>query len=481
MTTHASERYTSRRLLAAETDLLDAAQRRGVEPVPAATFDRAVRSQHDAVASIEQREAARRLCLDGHIIACLVGPAGAGKTTTLRLATQAWRAAGRRVIALAPSAAAAQVLRDELSVPADTLHKFLHDSSAGSPTPLRRGDIVLIDEAGMAGTMRLAAVVSAAEAAGACVRMVGDPAQLAAVEAGGAFRLLVQHSSSAELTALHRFRDAAEARATMAIRRGDGPCAAAYYAKRGRLRLGETPLMAEAVFAAWRRDIADGLHSLMVTVDKRHALLLNERAQIDRQLASDGRHAATVPLHDGTVGRVSDTIVTRANARLLLTDGGRDFVKNGDAWTVVSIASDGGMHVRRPSAAVRLPSAYVSANVELGYAVTVHRAQGLTCDTTHALISDATTREHLYVAASRGRQRNHVYIAHDADTDEAHATVAKAAPTEAATTFTACVARTSRQLSATKLLTAASDMQPARHGKPVVDVSRPARRASSSF
>jgi ATP-dependent exoDNAse (exonuclease V) alpha subunit len=101
---------------------------------------------------------------------------------------------------------------------------------------------------------------------------------------------------------------------------------------------------------------------------------------------------------------------------LLQVHGGRDFVKNGDTWTVAGIHPDGSIDVlhRQHAGAIRLPAAYVAREVELGYAVTAHRAQGMTVDTAHApLVGNDTSREALYVAASRGRQGSQLYVLKD--------------------------------------------------------------------
>ncbi len=311
-TVHAAERYTSRTLLDAELDLLDAGSEPHGAVIDAAAFDSAATAagQRGDRISPEQVEAAKHLCLSPTVLACLVGPAGAGKTTTLRLASAAWQASGRRVIALAPSSAAAQVLGEELDLSADNLHKWLHDTALRGESGLRRGDVVLVDEAGIAGTMRLAAILSAARSAGACVRLVGDPHQLSAVEAGGAFRLLTTSAPTAELVTLHRFTDEAEARATMAVRRGD-PQAVHHYADRDRLASGDSAAMTEAAFTAWRTDTARGLHSLMLTLDREQARSLNERAQVDRQLHDTVESGPAVALHDGTRAAAGDWIITR--------------------------------------------------------------------------------------------------------------------------------------------------------------------------
>ena len=111
----------------------------------------------------------------------------------------------------------------------------------------------------------------------------------------------------------------------------------------------------------------------------------------------------------GTAG-VGDLVVSRQNDRRLST--GRRWVRNGDRWVVTATDQDGSMTVKRANGGgvVVLPAAYVSEHVELAYASSAHRAQGRTVDTAHALVSSTTTREVLYVMATRGRASNRLYV-----------------------------------------------------------------------
>jgi hypothetical protein len=108
-------------------------------------------------------------------------------------------------------------------------------------------------------------------------------------------------------------------------------------------------------------------------------------------------------------------VLTRHNDRNLRT--GRSWVRNGDRWSVVEVNKDGRMLVRRADRrtgeTVTLPAAYVAEHVDLGYAITAHRAQGITMDTAHVLVQIGMTRESLYVAMTRGRQANTAYVAVD--------------------------------------------------------------------
>ncbi len=120
-------------------------------------------------------------------------------------------------------------------------------------------------------------------------------------------------------------------------------------------------------------------------------------------------------LHDGSRAATGDSVITRRNERRLLA--GRGWVRNGDRWNVLDVRSDGSVVARRLGATrggkVVLPAAYVAEHLELGYAVTSHRAQGVTTDTAHVLVDASMTRENFYVAMTRGRELNRAYVAVD--------------------------------------------------------------------
>ena len=103
-------------------------------------------------------------------------------------------------------------------------------------------------------------------------------------------------------------------------------------------------------------------------------------------------------------------IITRRNDRRLAC--GHSWVRNGDRWTITALGADGAIQARhlRTGMPVILPSGYVVHAVQLGYATTVHAAQGVTADTTHGLIDEWMTREQLYTMISRGRHANHLYV-----------------------------------------------------------------------
>ncbi|MFZ5848871.1 MAG: MobF family relaxase [Actinomycetota bacterium] len=418
-TQHGAARYTTRDILAAEKRLLDTAvqhTRYGLTREMVTELVGAFEQRYHLTLDAGQRALVLAFAADPRRLVVGIGPAGAGKTTAMKAVSEAWRTTGRRVVPLAPSAAAAEVLATELGCRAENLHKFQHAHTAEGSVDdpwftLHPGDLVLVDEAGMAGTRRLDWLVTYSRERGAVVRLLGDPAQMSAVEAGGALRLLVNDVGAVELNHLHRFTDPDESAATLQLRDGR-PEALDFYFARDRVTSGSSEAMLEDSYEAWAADTRHGLTSLLIASTGRDVTALNARARLERLHNGDVSPDA-VRLHDGNQAGVGDRIVTRTNHRQLTTQGGRDFVKNGDIWTVEQHHRDGDLTVRhhRHGGRVRLPAEYVAASVELGYATTTARAQGMTVDTAHVLVDSSTSRESLYVAATRGRHGTRLYVA----------------------------------------------------------------------
>ncbi|WP_330342642.1 MobF family relaxase [Streptomyces sp. NBC_00557] len=415
-----SATYTTHTLLAAEDRLLAAARTHVIPPVGRGTFAR-VAALHRRPMDAGQRALASSFALSEKLLLAGLGPAGAGKTTAMRLVARAVDAAGGRLIPLAPSSRAAQVLGDDLNLRAHTLHSWLHQRARAAEGKqvegtfqLRPGDIVLVDEAGMAGTLLLDKILADAAAAGAVVRLLGDPHQLAAVEAGGALRLIARAGGAVELDQLHRFRTPGEAEASLILRDGDDNAGAFdWYRTKGRIVAGTYEAMCDAVFTAWANDLARGRTSLMTAADTETVTALNERAQAWHIAAGTIDTRRSTALRGGQQAHVGDTIVTRLNRRRMLVRGGRDFVKNGDTWTITKLLPGGDAVARHTQhrGRIRLPAAYLATHCELGYASTIHRAQGMTVDTSHALASPRSTREGVYVQLTRGARTNRLYVA----------------------------------------------------------------------
>lgn len=445
--------FTSTELLGAEKVLIDAAETPGAPHRPAEMLGVIpLRTEHHLGAlAPDQRAAAEAVITSGRLLDVLVGPAGSGKTTTLAALTSFWRHGIASVVGLAPSATAARALAESLGVPCETTAKWLHESTGDGATAralryadavarkasrdyreqraaneehwrLRAeqdqwrfspGQLVIVDEASLADTRTLAAIVEQARAAAAKVLLVGDHLQRGSVDAGGAFGMLARRGPTAELTSLWRFSQPWEARASLELRRAH-PAALDAYEAHGAIASGGHEAMLDAAIDAVTTAAQQGRVAVLQAVDNRTVRELNARIRADRITTGDVAPAGA-SVHDGLTAGVGDRIVTRRNHRHLTTADG--FVRNGALWDVTAVLPDGSLRVRPANHAdaptVRLPAEYVAEHVELGYATTIARTQGMTVDETHTIATPGMGREDLYVAMSRGRHANRAYVVVD--------------------------------------------------------------------
>ncbi|SHI45999.1 DNA primase, catalytic core [Tessaracoccus bendigoensis DSM 12906] len=355
----------------------------------------------------------RQMATSGRRVQLALAAAGSGKTTALATLGHAWEEIGGRVVGLAPSAVAARLLADHVGH-ATTLAKVdwdLHHHRRAAETLIGPDTLLIVDEAGMADTPTLAAVIGFAIQRGASVRLIGDDQQLAAVGAGGVLRDLAHTHPAVHLTEVLRFNDPAEAAASLALRDGR-PEALGFYLDQQRIHAGSDETVLRDALNAWLTDKAAGLDTVMLAGTRDQVTQLNQWARDHRLSAThDTSEGPVAVLSDGNVASVGDVIVTRLNDRRLSISA-TDWVKNGDRWTVTGVDPAGAIHAHHLHTGLRitLPPTYVTENVELGYAVTVHGDQGITVDTTHTVLTGTETRQQLYVAMSRGRQANHAYI-----------------------------------------------------------------------
>jgi conjugative relaxase-like TrwC/TraI family protein len=416
-----SELFTSIRILAAEQRLVATAGRTDGRVVDAETVELTLLESAANGNTLDAGQAVlvRAMCTSGARLQLAIAPAGAGKTTAMRTLARAWSDSGGEVLGLAPSAAAAAQLRDATGGPAETLAKLTwsihHHDLPDWADRIGRSSLVIIDEAGMADTLSLDTAVQFIVGRGGSVRLIGDDQQLAAIGAGGVLRDIQASYGAVRLTELHRFTDPAEAAATLALRDGR-PEALGFYLDRRRVHIGDRTATLDAVFEAWRADRSHGLDTIMLAPTRELVSQLNQRARDNRLAgAPPGRE---VELADGNRASVGDLIITRANDRRLRISAS-DWVKNGDRWTVLSLTGIGGVRVRhvRNGRIVSLPYDYVGTSVELGYATTVHAAQGVTADTMHGVVTGEESRQQLYSMLTRGRSANHLYASVVGDGD----------------------------------------------------------------
>lgn len=409
---HNSQRYTTEQTLREESALVAWSRRSGGHRLTTDTVERALVG---VSLNAGQRRMVTEFARSGRRVQLALAPAGAGKTTAMKAFAQAWRSAGGRVYAFGPSARAAQELGTSIDATPHTLHQVttaLMLGVADHQFDFGAGDVLVIDEAAMSGTHTLHAVVGYALRRGADVRLVGDDKQLGAVEAGGAIRLIAHDVGAVRFQEVVRFTDPGQAAASLQIRAGN-PAGLRYYLDKEYVASGSRETMRDAAQRGWRADLDTGRQTLLIVPTNDDVVSLNTQARAQRLQRGDIDAARAVTLHDGTAASVGDWIVTRHNNRQLAVFSGQDFVKNGDTWHVTTIEGDGALQVRHRThrGTAILPPDYVGAHVELAYAATVNRVQGMTSDhSSHTVVPKNMTCEQFYTAITRARGENRMYV-----------------------------------------------------------------------
>ncbi|GAA3249529.1 hypothetical protein GCM10017691_60660 [Pseudonocardia petroleophila] len=389
---------------------------------------------------VDQAAAVRGVLTSGAHIESLVGPAGTGKSfvvgTIARCWTQAEQVEGeqaRRVFGLATSQIATDVLTAEGLTARNvarwlaTQERLATGTDTDGPRPvagdeawrLHAGDLVVVDESAMTDTPALVAIQQRVEAAGAKLLLVGDHRQLSAVGAGGGMELLAAAGGRYELAEARRFTAEWEREASLRLRAGDTDVLRDYH-EHGRLLDAGTRGQAETSAArGWLADTLSDQRSLLLVDDNEQAARLSAqlRAELIR-LGQVDEHGVALGMQ-GTFAGVGDLVQARRNGwDLAGLDGNRRGPINRETYRVTALRPDGGLDVTTALSAdgaevgerMVLPASYVAEHLTLGYALTVHAAQGQTVDTSHSVVTASTSPAAVYVAMSRGRDANTAHV-----------------------------------------------------------------------
>lgn len=388
----------------------------------------------------EQSAAARALATRAPLIV-IEGAAGSGKTTMLAAARELGAAAGLRLVVLAPTLRAANEAASSIGAQASSVHKLVHEhgfrwDDAGRWTRLAVGDVdpttgaiyegpsaefrvdentrVVVDEAGMIDQDLAHALVTVANENAAPLAMIGDRAQLPAIGRGGVLDMAVAaHPRPLDLTELHRFREAGYADLTLRMRdRVEPRTLFDQLHERGNLLVHDTPEKAwKAITADVARRAGAGASVAVAVATNDQAAELN--ALVQAAHADVGRTrtpGVEVAGSDALTLRVGDRVMTRQNSSEL-------GVANRDTWTVDRVHRDGSVSVSEGAKTARLPREYVEQNTHLAYASTEYGVQGATVDHGHGVITDASSAQAVYVAATRGREHNVLHVVAGSDAE----------------------------------------------------------------
>ena len=423
----ALERYTTQPLIEVEQEVVrwlhEAAAKEGHEATAARM--RHARKALDREADREGREApeldpeqhaAASLVAGTHEVSVAVGPAGAGKTTMLRLATIALEQDGRSAIALSPQSVSAAEAGEATRLAFGTVREYLVDREREASErrfALSRGDTIILDEAGTMNTQDYHRLLSVCRSEGYRLALVGDPLQLSAVGRGGMMNHACEIVPAVELEKVHRFREAWEGEASLALRKARREVLSVYEGH-GRIHSGDEEDVHERMLADWwaaHRSGATYAFSAPTRKQAHHLAGLAQQQRIEAGELDTSRHFSTKL---GQSIYVGDTVQTRRNERRRsLVQGGR--VRNREVWTVTAIARDGSVTLRRSASGRtrRVHPAYARERIELAYFSTVHAVQGRTVQRGGTLIDELAGFRSFYVGMTRARVENRAYVVAD--------------------------------------------------------------------
>lgn len=410
--------WTTRELREAEQRTAERAQARvseQVAPVSEQSLERAtdrVQRQIGGPLSDEQQAALLQITGPGGVVA-LEGQAGTGKGVVIAAAAEAWRQEGYAVIGTAVAGATAERLAADADLERSLTVDSLIARHGHGALDLERSAVLVVDEAGMADTKRLAALVEITQERGSKLLLVGDSSQLSPIGAGGLFDQIKDRVPHAELTAVRRARHEWERHAWQRIREGNSEQALASYAAHGQLHVSETrEEAAERMVARWERDRREvGTERAVMLTDASNAELDHINALAQRARAESGELGDyRVPLRDRPYGLATgDRIIFTASH----AQPGQRRIENGTIASIAHAGEDGRLQITTAGPNPRELSVDTGEfqSIKLAYAQHVYKAQGLTTERAQVLIGGwQSDRERAYVALTRAREATDIHI-----------------------------------------------------------------------
>ncbi len=406
------DRFTSRDMIAVEDRLHRAsalmAERRAHRVSELEQRRALARAEQRGLGLSGEQKAAFEHVTATRDLGVVVGYAGTGKSALLGVAREAWEGTGYRVQGLALSGIAAENLEGGSGIASRTIASLEHQWAKDREL-LDARDVLVIDEAGMIGSRQMERLLSAAEKAGAKVVLVGDPEQLQAIEAGAAFRSIAERHSHVEITQVRRQHEDWQRDATRQLATGRTGEALAAYEVRGMVHAAETRDQArEDLVERWDRDrVAEPGKSRIIlthTNDEVRDLNLTARGRL-RQAGALGEDVMVKAERGERSFAAGDRLMFLKNDRGL-------GVKNGMLGEIEQV-SPTQMTVRLDAGRSVAFDLKDYAQVDHGYAATIHKSQGVTVDRTHVLATPGMDRHGAYVALSRHRDSVQVHYGRD--------------------------------------------------------------------
>ena len=345
---------------------------------------------------------------DGRDLSVVVGHAGTGKSAMLGLAREVWEAAGYEVRGVALSGIAAENLESGSGIASRTIASMENGWQQGRDV-LSDRDVLVIDEAGMVGTRQLERVLSHAAEAGAKVVLVGDVKQLQSIEAGAAFRSILERHGGAEIGEVRRQREDWQRDATRDLANRRTGNALEAYRSHGMVHEAQTREQARGdLIERWDRERqSTPEHSrIILTHTNDEVRALNEAARERMRAAGDLGDDVRLTVERGARNFASgDRVMFLQNERGL-------GVRNGTLGTVEQVSAQSMTVQTDDGRSVRFELKDYN-RIDHGYAATIHKAQGTTVDRTHVLATPGMDAHGSYVALSRHRDGVDVHYGRD--------------------------------------------------------------------
>lgn len=408
------ERFTSREMLGIETQMLDHTRLLSECDGHSVKEEHSLQAIASRTLSEEQRDAFQHL-LEPYDLRCVIGYAGTGKSYLLGATREAWEASGYRVQGITLAGIAAQNLEGSSGIESRTLASRSWYWDRGEQLPGRR-DVLVVDEAGMLGSRQMARILAVADQGNAKVVLIGDTQQLQAIEAGAAFRAIIEQTGALELTEVRRQRTSWQCEATKDFARGYTAKALGAY-ETNHVHVFETQALARsAVIEMWNdaRISNPEQTQIMLAYTRVDVTALNTDARALRHIQGElGIELEFKTERGQRLFAVNDRIYFLKNDKTL-------GVTNGTLGTIESV-KDGQMVVRLDEGDIKdinddrrvIVDIDRYNHLEHGYAGTVYKAQGVTVDRAYVLASRHLDAHSIYVGMSRHRESVDLFYSKD--------------------------------------------------------------------
>jgi Ti-type conjugative transfer relaxase TraA len=426
--------YTTHTMLKAERTLIETAESlnqlktHGVEKVH---IDHGIEKANQALAdkgglSKDQVHAIRHLVDEGQI-KCVVGIAGAGKTTALGVCHEIWKTQGYAVYGMTPTGKAAQNL-EQSGIKSTTLHKFLKSFGEGR-CQYNENSILVLDEAGMVDVERFGKLLEAVQKLGVKLIVVGDGAQLQPVEAGPAFRLVTTRLGRSELNTVVRQKEDWQREATVLFGQQKTCEALQRYVDKGCVHIIEEEASQQTIDTNKAFDkrektkevLVQSWHTAFKESPNKSSLIL---AHSNRDVNDLNKAARSVLKESGHLSKKEFTYKTKKEVeddfgrkkilqeekpfsqgdRIVFTRNNYGLgVKNGTMGTITGLNKEK-VQVKLDDGKDISFAPNLNPHFDQGWAVTIHKSQGTTVDHAYVLASYEMTQNLAYVAMTRHRE-----------------------------------------------------------------------------